>query len=398
MKQGKANQSNITFFEKEMVIHKKYKENEINKLSSVSNEIACINKFKNTIKNNFFPEIIVFESKSYIMFKYSFPLGTSTQVFVENFRRVLFSIDFSEFENQMKRILEILKACKINHRDINPGNLMFCEKEKTFKLIDFYWAKMDGIVVGDPKGLNEVYGLNDEKAFKKIINECKELYKNIKKDIEETIILTKDFGKVRFDGSSKHIGKLYHKLNVPYFNNLPTHRDTSFEEANVILENTSSNIGSVIDFGCANGNLIFTLMRNLELEKAIGYEYYYSVFKFLSNMKKLFNLEELEVRKEVTPSTEFEKVNLILCMNVHMWLVKRFGKDADKIIENMIKNSTVMFFQTAGKESEGMYKLDYLDSKETIEKYLTDRGGKVEFIRTSTLHGGKRHLFKILGG
>ena len=71
------------------------------------------------------------------------------------------------------------------------------------------------------------------------------------------------------------------------------------------------------------------------------------------------------------------------------------GDKVDVIISNLIKNSQEMFFQTAGANNSGMYKVKSLKSKEYVQKYLERLGGKkVTFIDYSK-HGGKRCLFKI---
>jgi hypothetical protein len=81
-----------------------------------------------------------------------------------------------------------------------------------------------------------------------------------------------------------------------------------------------------------------------------------------------------------------------------MWLHKAYGNKCDIIIKNLINSSKEMFFQTAGAESQGMYTVKSLKSKNEIRDYLINLGGKnVDFIRSTKYHGGLRHLFKIWG-
>jgi len=155
-------------------------------------------------------------------------------------------------------------------------------------------------------------------------------------------------------------------------------------------------IKNIIDVGCSSCYHLFNFMRMFRLEKAIGYEADPHMFKLLNSIKEIFCLDELIIKNKVELDTKFEKVDLLICMNVHMWLRKQFGLNADKLISNIIESSKEMFFQTAGSESSGMWVDKSLKSKEQIKKYLSKLGGrKVDFIRSTGKHGGLRHLFRI---
>ena len=119
------------------------------------------------------------------------------------------------------------------------------------------------------------------------------------------------------------------------------------------------------------------------------------MLSFLKTVKNIFNLSEIKLPGNINHDTILPDVDLVICMNVHMWLVKQYGRNADLITSNLIKHSKEMFFQTAGAESSGMYLVKSLKTKGDIKKYLEDLGGKkVTFIDQSK-RGGKRYLFKI---
>ena len=131
------------------------------------------------------------------------------------------------------------------------------------------------------------------------------------------------------------------------------------------------------------------------MKKVIGYEADPVMRSFLKTVKNIFYLNEFIFNKGIDESTNFKDVDLVICMNVHMWLEKQLGKKVDLVISNLINHSKQMFFQTAGAESAGKYLVKWLKSKEDIQEYLERLGGKkVTFIDTSK-RGGLRYLFKI---
>jgi len=388
----KTHQSTLEFLDDKVI--KIYNDDIKNKMSSVSNEIYCINKFS-TNKNPYAPVILGYSKNSYIIKRYDFSLGNTKKIFEKNIRRLLFSCSLTEVFKQMDEIEIILKNKNIYHRDINPGNILFSEKELRLKIIDFYWAKTDNINPSVPSGLNSIYGINDSEAFSKIKNQLFKVDKIVRKQVKnlkrETISV---LGKKYYDGSSKHIGKTYHQIDIPYFKNVSFHRDNS-DEFNEINKNMIKPIKNVMDIGCSSCYYLFNFMRMFRLEKAIGYESDPHMLKLLRGIKKIFCLDELIIKETINIDTKFEKVDLVICMNIHMWLEKQFGKNVDKIIMNLTANNKEMFFQTAGKESSGMYTVKSLKTKESIKIYLEKLGRKkVEFIRSTEKHGGKRHLFR----
>ena len=387
----KTHQSNLIF--KKDTIEKRYLlDVEKNKLSSVKNELYCLNKF--SMNNNYAPEIIDSGETYYIMKRYDFSLGDTKRISEKNIRRLLFSCSLDEVFRQLTEIENILKKRKIIHKDINPGNILFCEKELKLKLIDFYWASTDNINQEFVKGINGIYK-EDHEAFNTIKKQISNIDKKIMIEVNNTKKdILSNMGKIYHDGSSKHKGKTYHPINIHYYKDNLYHKDVDYEFNNII-KNIKKPIETVIDVGCAAGFYLFNLFRKFQMNKIIGFEADPTMRSFLKSITNTFCLDDILINEGVNEKTEFPDVDLAICMNVHMWLVKQYGKGADEIISNLIKHSKEMFFQTAGLESSGMYLVKWLKNKDDIKKYLENLGGKkVTFIDVSK-RGGLRYLFKI---
>jgi tRNA A-37 threonylcarbamoyl transferase component Bud32 len=388
-----THQSTIFFEDSTVKKVYRYKNHKKNKLSSVKNEIYCIKKFAKKNKK-YTPIIYNFDDISYTMKRYDFGLGNTKRISEKNVRRMLFSCSFKNIIKQLEEIEQILKNKDITHKDINPGNLLFSESEKSLKLIDFYWASTDNINLEYIPGINGIYGV-DKNAFQKIKKQIKNIHKQILKEVDKSKIIISKLGETKCEGSSKHIGKTYHPIDINYYvKDNKFHKDISYEYNNII-SNIKNPIHSFLDIGCAAGYYTFNFLRRFNIKNANAYEADPVMLKFLKSIKNIFYLSEINFNDEITPKTKFNKVDLTICMNVHMWFEKKYGKKSDIIISNLIENSKEMFFQTAGKESSGIYKVDWLKTKDDIKKYLEDLGGKnVEYIDKSK-RGGKRYLFKI---
>lgn len=388
-KQG--NQASIKFYDNKVI--KSYNNKPVNKMSSLDNDLYHLNMFKDNIHCiKFFNP----NDSGYEMERLDFSLGNPKKIFEDNVRRMLFTIPESEVLKQLNGIENVLKEKGINHRDINPGNLLFSEKSKIIKLIDFYWTISKGHEVGTPGGLNGFYK-DDHSAFNRIKTEISEISKRVNKQIKNTKKVLSHMGKTWYEGSAKRKGKTYHRIDIPYFNNMFFHRNID-SEVKEVLSLITGKVNQVIDIGCAGGFYLFNLIRNYYLKKAIGYEADPIMNQALCNIKKIFALEMLEIKNKIIGDTIFENVNdVAIYMNIHMWIYKQLGKESDIVLSNLIKSSRQIFFQTAGLESNGMFLDKRMKDKETIQDYLLKVGNekKVEFIRTTKLHGGKRHLFKI---
>ena len=383
----------ILTFSKDTVTKQYLKNHHKNHLSSVKNEMYCLDKFSS--KNNpHSPKIIEVFNDSYIMQRYDFSLGSTKEISESNIRRLLFTCTLKSVIKQLNNIQSILKEKNIVHKDINPGNFLFCEKEKTLKLIDFYWASTDTINKDFIKGINGIYGTDDD-AFNRIRKEIIYISKKVDKEVQETKInILPHLGEKYYDGSSKHKGKTYHPIDIHYYKDNLYHKDIDYEFNNII-NNIKNPIESVLDVGCAAGFYLFNLIRKYRINKAIGYEADPVMLSFLKETKNIFVLDNLDLNPGINESIKIPKVDLVICMNVHMWLVKEFGEKADIIVSNLIRNSNEMFFQTAHEESAGIYKVKGLKNKDDIQKYLESLGGKSVTLIDKSKRGGLRYLFKI---
>lgn len=371
----------------------------INKMSSVENEFKSFEKFSMGGKNPYCPEVGLIEKDKYKIKRYSFCLGGRKRVEESNIRRMLFTIPYEEFDRQLTHIEHLLKEIGMIHRDINPGNLLFSEEERKLKLIDFYWAKSNGINPGNPPNLNDRFSTDDTISFRMIKEEVKFIDEQVRKMVDTTLRFhLAEMGKVYLDGSAGAQGRAYHTIDIPYLKDVPKSNDGR-EEFNTILKNMTVKPKKILDIGCAVGFNTFNMMRKFDLDLAVGFEADPHVYSFLQGCKTLFNLSEFFVEPGITPDFYVPHVDIILCMNVHMWLHKQFGKEGcDKIMNELLKYCKEMFFQTAGSESHGMYLIKELNSKETIEQYLKSLNSKeVHFIRTTNAHGGFRHFFRVKG-
>jgi serine/threonine protein kinase len=284
-------------------IRKNYNSNnKKNKFSSIKNEIYCLNKFSTNGKNIYSPKIIEvnFDKNFYIIERYKLSLGAKRKISKANIRRILFTITPTDLCQQLDDISKILEEQKINHRDINPSNLLFCENDKHLKVIDFYWALTDGIDTKPPDGgINLIYGIDDRKAIDKIKLEVIQIYKEIKNEIDLTKNLILEFGKVYYDGSSSKQGNSYQMIDIPYFKDVKYQRDiaSEFKEIKNLI---SGNPKSAMDIGCAVGYNLFNLLRNFNLDYAVGYEADPIVFNFLQKVKNVFCLSNVEFVNGIT--------------------------------------------------------------------------------------------------
>jgi len=104
--------NNMTFTKKYTDKNKKYSH-----LSSIENELYCINKFSRGGTNPYAPEVLSVGEGSYTMKKYKCRVGNYRDI-NGNIRRILFSISLEELFRQFDEILTILEEENIQHRDI----------------------------------------------------------------------------------------------------------------------------------------------------------------------------------------------------------------------------------------------------------------------------------------
>jgi serine/threonine protein kinase len=368
-------------------------------LSSIDNELFCIKKFSDNNHNQYCPNVLRMDDTSYMIQKYSFDIGSEKGIDSQKVRRLFFSITYDEFEKQMDEILMWLSRLNMRHRDIHPGNLLFSESEKRFKLIDFYFSQIYGINVEIPNSLNDRYSIDDHTAIEKLKKEVKAIYDSTVNDCNDIIFPIFDkIGVEKFDGSSVSKGVLYHDIDIPILNKQKcvVHLPILLSS---ILNNTTFNPKSVIDIGCAEGLYSYNILRKFSPDIVYMYEADPYVNLYLTKTKEIFNIKEMNVRSKIASVDDLQEAELVLMLNVHMWLYKNLGKEiTEQITKRLIQSCKEMFFLTAGIESGGMFTLKDLEfsSREHMKTYLKKLGAKnVYYIEKIPIHGGVRHLFKI---
>jgi serine/threonine protein kinase len=396
MKTFETIQSTITIQDDRVV--KAYKNNKDNKMSSISNEIAAIERFG---KSFHCPKILRTYDNTYEMERYGFDLGYVYGINECSVRKLLMYISFDDLERQLSDIIADLHSCRIQHRDIHPGNLVFSKKDNNIKVLDFYWAIIDNNEPEEtPSSLNSVYGLNDENAMNRIITEVSGISNIVKNEVNGIILKTGVMGtKGYYDGSSLSKGLTYHKIPIHHFDKVPYHKkvEDDFEE---VIKHITDKPSVVTEIGSAGGFYTFNFLKMFDIHKIVGYEADPIMFDILSDIKTTFCLNEIEFLSGINKSSEVQKSDLTLCMNVHMWLDKQFGREgSSEIMRTLMNNTKWLFFQTASKDSSSMHIVNWLESKGDVARHLYEVGAKnVTFIRTTHKHGKNRHLFLCKGG
>ena len=357
-------------------------------------EIQNIKKFK----SDYCIKVWNITKNSYTMECMNFAMGNGQGLNEKNVRRILFSISLNELIEMLCQIGNDLIKFGITHRDLNPGNLLWSEKQRLLKLTDFFWSKLLGESLFIPDYANPVYGQNDTLALNKIKSDILKIFP--KAEIQSAINEFQKVGSGPYqDGSSSSPGKAYHIVDIPDFRDIPYVKDTCLKEYKLIKDILLP-IGpeSFIDIGAANGYFSFNLLRDFDIKYARAYERDIEPLNFLEKIKSIYCLDELTLGNAVDESTIIEKNDVTIFLNSHMWVYKQLGKDKTlQVLKNVIKNSQYMFFQTAGAYGKGRYKVEEYKSKEDVKDMLLQAGAKiVKFIdRTIGVHNAPRDMFMV---
>lgn len=341
----------------------------------------------------------------YTMERMDFALGNGKSINKDTISRIFFSISIDELLEMLDDLLSQLKSFGIRHKDINPGNILWSENQKTIKLIDFFWSDFEHEKVDNPDYMNPNYGIDDEKAIERI---KEELYLYYYQEIDPKIKIAMDFfdenvgvGEYK-DGSSTSKGKAYHIIDIPPFDKqIPYVKDMCVSEYQRIKENMPIKPKSFIDIGCANGYFTFNLLRDYNIDSACVFEADPAVREFIKIIKTIYNLKELKISGKFNHKKSFDKkYDITIWLNSHMWVYKQLGRDKTlKSVQNVINHSKYMFFQTAGGYSKSKYKVEEYKSKEDVRDMLLDAGAvSVDFIGSSVgVHWKPRDMFLVKG-
>jgi SAM-dependent methyltransferase len=202
------------------------------------------------------------------------------------------------------------------------------------------------------------------------------------------------------DGSSTEKGWVYHPLPFPEFEDIPVHKKTATNELKEIIEYSQVDFSqqpSILEIGSAVGYFSFNLAKlGAEVVAFEADSFAYKVAEALRVYKRFENIKFINQNFSQEVLTQFEKCfDLVLMLNVHMWIHKQLGESATKELMKLLAQKTrKIAFQTAHAESGGMYTIKSLKDKNDVYNYLIECGFKnVQYIRETTEHGGKRILF-----
>ena len=383
--------SNHNYFKNKVVKtydYKKFKKN-------FQSEIRVIKKFK----SDHCIKIWDITNNGYTMERMDFAMGNGKGLYENNIRRILFSISVNELVRMLYNIDSDLKKFGIIHRDLNPGNLLWSEKQRLLKLTDFFWAKQNDENIYIPDYANPVYGQDDTPAIDKIKLEILEIFSRVKSEIQSAIDEFQKVGSGPYqDGSSSSPGRSYHIVDIPDFRDIPYSKDTCLREYKLIKNILPIEPESFVDIGTANGYFTFNLLRDFDIKHARSYERDVEPLNFLKTVKSIYLLDELTLSDAVDEYTVIDQNDVTIFLNSHMWIYKQLGRDrALQVVSNAIKSSKYMFFQTAGAYGKGRYRVEEYRNKEDVRNMLFQAGAKtVEFIdRTIGIHNAPRDIFMV---
>lgn len=178
------------------------------------------------------------------------------------------------------------------------------------------------------------------------------------------------------DGSSTKGGWIYHPVPFKEFS-APTHKVSTVGEFDHILRDYGNFCGKrVLDIGCANGYFAFNMAAQGACVTAYeGDSLVYDVCEAIREYKSVSNIRFINKYFDETDVTD--DFDVVIMMNVHMWIRKQIGADRTyELMKNICGKTKTMYFQTAHSGSGGGYMVPELNSKNDILVYLLGAGFK----------------------
>lgn len=119
----------------------------------------------------------------------------------------------------------------------------------------------------------------------------------------------------------------------------------------------------------------------------------------LKSLCRLHHVQNVHVRHKPLDPSDFGRFDVMLCLNVHMWIEKQLGAARTvELLKAASQGVRHLFFQTAHAESGGRYVVKGLQDLNAIKAYLADCGfSNVEVVHATPRHGGVRHLLYARG-
>ena len=395
-------------------VHKKYNTGfKIYNKKNFDSEVRVLNKFKDS---KYCVKVSDIGDNEYTMEKLDYDLGDD-RTLSDNVRRMFFAIDITTALKMLDEMLADLKKFGVRHRDINPGNILFSEKEKLMVLTDFAWAEDIDFPTDIPGAVNHIYTTDDKHAIEQIKEELKKNYENLESEFkgirysfDENV--GKDvhiggtpgnrnvFGDYK-DGSSIRQGWAYHIVDIPYFRDIPRHKETCKDEHNFIRSVLPIKPKSFLDIGCSCGYHTFNFIRDFDIDHCRVFEADPAVNDFLISVKKSYKLNELEIGLTFDDTIDLSKgYDIAIFLNAHMWVYKQTGKERTlNAMKNIINNTKYLFFQTAGAYSSSIYNVEEYKNSNDVKNMLLSCGPKdVKHLDTFIgAHGAPRDMFMVEG-
>ena len=396
-------------------VHKKYNTDfKFYDRKNFISELKVLNKFKDS---KYCIKISNIGDNEYTMEKLNFDLGNDRFLNEDHIRRLFLFMSIDEVLKMLDDMLVDLKKYGIRHRDINPGNILFSEKQKLMKFTDFAWSEVIDDPVKIPGAVNHIYTINDEHAIQQIKDELKKKYeklepelKSIRTAFDENV--GKDvhiggtpgnrnvFGAYK-DGSSIRQGWAYHIVDIPYFRDIPVHKETCKDEHNFIRSVLPIDPISFLDIGCSCGYHTFNFIKDFDISYCRVFEADPAVNDFLKSIKKSYKLDELEIELHFDDTIDLSKgYDVVIFLNAHMWVYKQIGRERTlNAMRNIINNCKWLFFQTAGNYSSSIYNVVEYKNFNDVANMLKSCGPKdVKHLDTFIgAHGAPRDMFMVEG-
>ena len=283
------------------------------------------------------------------------------------------------------------------HNDINLCNILFDTVSGKFTLIDFTWASLNNNAASQSKAL-----LSDNPPY---LNHGLGGDKEAIQDLIRFLIrrLTFEVGSKGYrDGSSVTEGFVYCKLPFEEFSDIPHHKNHAEKEFEDIAIHAGDSLKNarVLEIGSAVGEFTFRLARVASHVTAIEADNF--ACRIAEALRLYKNIDNISFYRASAQDflAKFESCyEICLCINVHMWIEKQLGKEKTiELFRRLSRNVHHLYFQTAHRESGGMYLVEYLRNAEDIVQYLVDCGFRsVEQVSSTSVHGGERILFYCQG-
>jgi len=201
-------------------------------------------------------------------------------------------------------------------------------------------------------------------------------------------------------GSSTKTEYIYHPIPFPEFNDINVHKNNAckkeFQEILKFCNKRGIVPKYVLDLGAHVGYFSFMISNAFPECKVHAVEMGQPQGVILQKLASGYGYRNITFSNDRID--EFLKKNAttfdtILMLNVHMWILKQSGfKNTDLILKTLKDRCRHLFFQTAHKETEGAFKVDFMHHEDDLDYYLKGVGfNSIYRIHTSKADSENKH-------